>query len=1482
MDHHSLERDPIPSDASLIYSGMDKPILEERLVLEPVFGRVLAYGRLFSKGDSKYVDWGIGSASICDPSAEFGDQLSQKTDQARRLAGELERILAMNPEEGFDSSDEMVSLQPEEFQRLAGVLRRKQRGPHEDHGAVPVQRTRLLHAKDVLRKAIGVLEVASAVQVANQEGELRVVRWGWRIFDPEAAIPPPHLQYWVESGKTESGTSLHFKWDDHPAYGLRTLERTESNPDDNGWGRVQTFDPPEAAVDALMPSEQAFYRLSVMTAQGELVSPPVEVRFGEAVQEAPAALPIPEVSVHVSDAPDGEEPGGELSVAWLTGKNVQAHQGLAASVEWRAGQDEDDWRQLGTCAAVDGSLSHSEGDPQSATEYRVRFELDEERVSDWGYATNTPSDSPSHLPTPIVGVEAQSVDEEEGDESSERAKDLLAVTWNSPVGEGESDPGWNATVEKHSSKDGDWQALGTCRAAQERFVDPDGDPDDPARYRVLFTHGAATSAWGETRWRPVDTGGFRWFGCLTWLLRLLVAALIIWLIYLLFQRGCSGWGRAPKAPTPTEVEVQDPANRVLVDERPIVVPTEEPRGEGVVSPELPIEREPPVIVIPPEAKKGTETEPPPEAEDVVGSESGLSESEVLERRLEKSSAVTGAVDVALMWGNRNDLDLLVQAPSGELIYFSAPNSSCGGKLDVDSNASASTERPVEHIAWNEAPPGRYEVYVLYFRNRELPGCEDPTAYSVRVKAPGREDQVFSRELSYDEDRTPEWLMAFDVEGVPSTPEEVPDMESDGASKLDALIPLLRDSQAQFREGARIQSGLTDLEGLGSLGSKEASEKLSSAYVDLSEGARTSGIDSDEYEGARGDLSEVASSMANSKDEASREAALDKLAAANEKLEAVSESCSDEGEKKIEEAQELLEAIAQDPGIPDSVIKELKEDLAEAQSAAQEERGEVINALEAVIEAAERASAEVPESLDVPGDEGEREGSREDEQSARPDPPLEEVSEGEPGLDSEPALEPLAVSEILSPDASPLQQDSGSGGPEESPFVAVAPEDLTEPPGEDDFLELRAAPLDGLLDQAEGIPPHEASAEVSAEIRETLQRIDDAEAERQFYSVLVQQLQQTATMLDDESGGMEGRQRAQDRLEAIREDTSTLMQGTQREGLIDAAAELDQAIRALEPSAGDQDPGAAMDQVLEARGAFDGLVEDSDLEVQDGLEAALGQARDAQGSKPSNGIRPLKRVEQTLEEAQSNRARGHNVRRQVRNAIRYLDDSQMFLSDWQQGTIFSSSVEFLEEGHPFEILTPEAEHSAMLDRLVWGVSIRIDSSDPSASYERLMTGWAEEKFTRQLEQAGITLRDDVYISPSDRAPVGAFWVHLQFQETAVSESQVSFDSIPGGPKLAVRRRLNGCTVEGALAHWWIGVRKGDNTGGGEDWAGDLRWVSASIGIEMPDTWEVLYNREVYLIAFRAREVGSGMAVALRDEDGTPLVRCSPLSVRRYKQ
>ncbi|CAD7967544.1 unnamed protein product [Amoebophrya sp. A25] len=78
-----------------------------------------------------------------------------------------------------------------------------------------------------------------------------------------------------------------------------------------------------------------------------------------------------------------------------------------------------------------------------------------------------------------------------------------------------------------------------------------------------------------------------------------------------------------------------------------------------------------------------------------------------------------SVAVSLMWDHsdpcvRNDLDLQVQAPSGEWITFRQKTSRCGGKLDVD--RMLDSPRPVENVVWaRNAPKGTYRVRVHNYR-----------------------------------------------------------------------------------------------------------------------------------------------------------------------------------------------------------------------------------------------------------------------------------------------------------------------------------------------------------------------------------------------------------------------------------------------------------------------------------------------------------------------------------------------------------------------------------------------------------------------------------------------------------------------------------------------------------------------------------------------------------------------------------------------
>ena len=108
----------------------------------------------------------------------------------------------------------------------------------------------------------------------------------------------------------------------------------------------------------------------------------------------------------------------------------------------------------------------------------------------------------------------------------------------------------------------------------------------------------------------------------------------------------------------------------------------------------------------------------------------------LEDRLRKAGAQTGDVQISLAWNNGNDLDLHVETPGGEKIFFNQRDSSCGGQLDVDMNAiGAESQTPVENVFWptGGSPTGRYRVLVHHYANH---GSRDPTRYQITIKVKG--------------------------------------------------------------------------------------------------------------------------------------------------------------------------------------------------------------------------------------------------------------------------------------------------------------------------------------------------------------------------------------------------------------------------------------------------------------------------------------------------------------------------------------------------------------------------------------------------------------------------------------------------------------------------------------------------------------------------------------------------------------------------
>ena len=95
-------------------------------------------------------------------------------------------------------------------------------------------------------------------------------------------------------------------------------------------------------------------------------------------------------------------------------------------------------------------------------------------------------------------------------------------------------------------------------------------------------------------------------------------------------------------------------------------------------------------------------------------------------RVAKAGGRTGEVQFSLAWHTLNDVDLHVIAPSGEHISYSHRTSVCRGNLDVDMNATTTSdpdetwsEEPVENVRWLDrtAPSGRYTVIVNQFEWR---------------------------------------------------------------------------------------------------------------------------------------------------------------------------------------------------------------------------------------------------------------------------------------------------------------------------------------------------------------------------------------------------------------------------------------------------------------------------------------------------------------------------------------------------------------------------------------------------------------------------------------------------------------------------------------------------------------------------------------------------------------------------------------------
>jgi hypothetical protein len=123
----------------------------------------------------------------------------------------------------------------------------------------------------------------------------------------------------------------------------------------------------------------------------------------------------------------------------------------------------------------------------------------------------------------------------------------------------------------------------------------------------------------------------------------------------------------------------------------------------------------------------------------------------IDQRLDREDAKTGRLQISLVWNGKEDLDLHVKCPGGELSYGSPHKEFCGGKLDVDMNSERDNVDAVENAFWASPPSGHYEIYVVMFGRKGEPRRSVP--FQVRVKRAGQPDQTFNGSVSVEGEKS---------------------------------------------------------------------------------------------------------------------------------------------------------------------------------------------------------------------------------------------------------------------------------------------------------------------------------------------------------------------------------------------------------------------------------------------------------------------------------------------------------------------------------------------------------------------------------------------------------------------------------------------------------------------------------------------------------------------------------------------------------
>ena len=92
----------------------------------------------------------------------------------------------------------------------------------------------------------------------------------------------------------------------------------------------------------------------------------------------------------------------------------------------------------------------------------------------------------------------------------------------------------------------------------------------------------------------------------------------------------------------------------------------------------------------------------------------------LDRRKDSAEAHTGKITISLMWSSKDDLDLALEQPDGEILYYNNKRDDIHEALfEIDRNrfGGVIVDDPIEHIYVQKPARGRYKIYVNWYKNR---------------------------------------------------------------------------------------------------------------------------------------------------------------------------------------------------------------------------------------------------------------------------------------------------------------------------------------------------------------------------------------------------------------------------------------------------------------------------------------------------------------------------------------------------------------------------------------------------------------------------------------------------------------------------------------------------------------------------------------------------------------------------------------------